>query len=208
MQWQTKLQDNNKFHRKYFFPFALCCNTRTNIFCFRKPTSKDSINCKYDFFEDKYICSHELSYWSGMRGAMWVSSSPFHKARKGGPAFHRPALLPLQIIYSHTTPKQTQSKVKHSDTLHTQYMWVNSADCLAIDHLTPEGTPHPTTLYNLIFSEKSNYPGHTRTLWQNWQLNINLGMPWALDHSQVPILLHLTQLLTKISPDYTAKHRI
>lgn len=56
-----------------------------------------------------------------------VSNSLFHKVRKGGqkPAFHRPALLPLQIIYSHTTPKQTQSKAKHSDTLSTQHMWVN-----------------------------------------------------------------------------------
>lgn len=85
MQWQTKLQGNNKFRRKYFFPFALCCNTRINIYFFRKPTSKDSINCKYSIFEDKYTCSYEWSYWSAIRGAMWgSSSSPSHKVRKGG----------------------------------------------------------------------------------------------------------------------------
>lgn len=112
------------FTGSIFFPFALCCNTRINIFCFRKPTSKDSINCKCGIFEDKYICSFEWSSWSGIRGAMWVSHSLFHKVRKGGqePAFHRPALLPLQIIYSHTTPKQTEQGQTFRHTKNTTYV--------------------------------------------------------------------------------------
>lgn len=130
------------FTGSIFFPFALCCNTRINIF-FREPTSKDSINYNYDIFEDKYICSYEWSYRSGTRGAMWVSSSLFHKVRKGGqkPAFQRPALLPLQVIYSHTTPRQTQSKARH--TTHKTYVVSTATDCLVIAHLTPEESPHP-----------------------------------------------------------------
>lgn len=67
-----------------------------------------------------------------------VSNTLSHKVRKGRqkPAFHTPALLSLQIIYSHTTPKQTQSKAKHSDTLDTQHMWVNCS------RLSGDRSPH------------------------------------------------------------------
>lgn len=191
------------FTGSIFFPFALCCNTRINIFCFRKPTSRGSSNCKYGIFEGKYICSYEWSYWSGIRGATWVSSSLFHKVRKGGqqPACHRPALLPLQIIYSHTTPKQTQGKVKPSDTLHTHNICgLTASDCLVTDYLTSEESPHPMPLNNLIFSEKSNYPGYTRTL---TKLITKHKPEHALSPgpSQAPALWYLTQLLAKISPE-------